>query len=79
MVGVGESRAAAEALAADLARFPQGTMRGDRQAALEGLDRSLEDALAGEFAIGAKHLAQAVEGAARFAAGKGRGGRFDDL
>ncbi|MGX6447012.1 crotonase/enoyl-CoA hydratase family protein [Patulibacter sp. S7RM1-6] len=75
----GTAREAAEALAAELARFPQGTMRGDRRALLEGVDLDEEAALANEFAIGREALDQAVRGAARFAAGRGRGGRFDDL
>lgn len=77
VVPTGHARAAAEALAHDLARFPQTTMRGDRLSALEqdGLDE--RDALAGEWAHGMRSLqADAVAGAARFAAGEGRHGSF---
>jgi enoyl-CoA hydratase len=77
VVGVGEARAAAERLAAELARFPQVTLRGDRRSAHEGAAQELGDALANEFAIGLESLAQAQRGAARFAAGEGRHGAFD--
>jgi enoyl-CoA hydratase len=77
VVGVGEARAAAERLAAELARFPQVTLRGDRRSAYEGAGEELGDALANEFAIGRESLAQAQRGAARFAAGEGRHGGFD--
>lgn len=79
VVPTGTSRQAAEALAAELARFPQGTMRGDRRSLLQGVDLPAGEAIDQEFAIGSAALAQAVRGAARFAAGRGRGGAFDDL
>jgi enoyl-CoA hydratase len=79
VVPAGTAREGAEALAAELARFPQGTMRGDRRSALEGLALPEDAAIANEFAIGAAALDQAVRGAGRFAAGRGRGGSFDDL
>lgn len=79
VVPAGTARTAAEALAAELARFPQATMRGDRQAALEGEDLPADEAIANEFALGRRVLDQAVRGAGRFAAGRGRGGRSDDL
>lgn len=75
----GEARQAAEALAAELARFPQATMRSDRQAALEGVGLPLDQAIANEFALGAERLGDAVAGAARFAGGKGRGGDFSEI
>jgi enoyl-CoA hydratase len=71
----GEGRAAAEALAAEIARFPQACMRADRASAYASLDLDLETALRREFAGGADALArEGVEGAARFAAGAGRHG-----
>ena len=78
VVPTGESLAAARELAATLARFPQGALRGDRRSAYEQLPLSLEAALANEFRIGAASLAEAQAGASRFAAGRGRSGRFDD-
>lgn len=79
VVPAGTTRQAAEALAAELARFPQATMRGDRRSLLEGAALPADEAIAHELAIGAAVLEDAVRGAARFAAGRGRGGSFDDL
>ncbi|MBP2319660.1 enoyl-CoA hydratase [Kibdelosporangium banguiense] len=77
IVPAGEERAAAEQLAAELARLPQTCMRQDRLSALEqwGLDEGA--ALAVELQHGYKSLADAdgtLAGAARFAAGAGRHG-----
>ena len=60
----------AEALAA----FPQVTMLADRLAAIEGLGLPLEAGLAVEARAGLQTFGVAAEGAARFAAGEGRGG-----
>ncbi len=80
VVPKGTARAAAEALAAEIARFPQVCLRGDRMSAIEQWDLSYDAAMANEFAHGKHALAAgAAEGAARFAAGKGRGGRFDEV
>jgi enoyl-CoA hydratase len=79
VVAKGAAREAAEALAAQLARFPQVTLRGDRRSAYEQEGRSLEDAMARELEIGRGSLEQALAGAERFAAGHGRGGSFDDV
>ena len=74
------ARAAAEQLAAEIARFPQVCMRGDRLSAIEQWDFTYAEAMANEFAHGRVALAAgASDGAARFAAGKGRGGRFDEI
>jgi enoyl-CoA hydratase len=62
------------ALAEGLAKFPQQTMLGDRCAAIEGLGMTLPDGLALEAQSGPEVLAEGVRGAARFAAGEGRGG-----
>jgi enoyl-CoA hydratase len=79
VVPAGSARAAAELLAADLARFPQETMRGDRESAYASLALSLEEALANELRIGMASLStgEAVAGASAFAAGKGRHGARD--
>jgi enoyl-CoA hydratase len=74
VVGKGEARAAAEALAGELARLPQAALRGDRLSVYEQWDLSLADALANELAHGAKALAEGLGGAQRFAAGAGRHG-----
>ncbi|WP_306334775.1 crotonase/enoyl-CoA hydratase family protein [Streptomyces sp. KL118A] len=73
----GTSRAAAERLAAEIAAFPQTCMRRDRLSVLEQGGRSEEDAMAGELAHGLHSLAEAAQGAARFAAGVGRHGAFN--
>jgi enoyl-CoA hydratase len=63
------------AMAEGLAAFPQETMLADRSAALEGFGLPLDDALALEARSGIPLLEIAARGAARFAAGEGRGGR----
>ena len=80
VVPPGAARREAEALAAELARFPQVCLRADRRSAIEGTGLDLDAALAAEFARGLDAAArEAVDGAARFAAGRGRHGAFGDL
>jgi enoyl-CoA hydratase/carnithine racemase len=62
------------ALADGLARFPQPTMLADRRAAIEGQGMTLAEGLALEAQVGGEVLAEGARGAARFAAGEGRGG-----
>jgi enoyl-CoA hydratase len=78
VVATGESRAAAEQLARELARFPQACLRGDRLSLLEqeGLDEAA--AMSGEFEHGLRSLAEVQGGLERFRAGAGRHGSFDD-
>lgn len=80
VVPAGESRAAAEALAAEIARFPQACMRSDRLSAYEQWDLGTEEALANEFrrGLGVVVSGETLSGAERFSRGAGRGGRFDD-
>jgi enoyl-CoA hydratase len=61
-------------IAEGLARFPQDTMLADRRAALEGIGLTFEEGLALEARNGPATLETAWRGAARFAAGEGRGG-----
>ena len=79
VVPKGLARAAAEALAAEIAAFPQVTMRGDRESAHASLALPLDEALANEFRIGMRSLAsgEAASGASSFTKGKGRHGTFD--
>jgi enoyl-CoA hydratase len=79
VVPKGMSRTAAELLATEIARFPQVTMRGDRESAYASLDLSLTEALTNEFRLGAASLAsgEATTGATSFATGKGRHGTFE--
>ncbi len=76
VVAPGESRAAAEALARDLARFPQSCMREDRLSVLEQEHLDEAAALANEFEHGERSLREVGEGLARFHAGEGRHGAF---
>ena len=61
-------------IAEGLAGFPQSTMLADRRAAIEGLGMPLAEGLALEARAGPEVFADSVAGAARFAAGEGRGG-----
>ena len=58
VVGKGEARAAAEALAAEVARFPQAALRGDRISAYEQWGLPLGEALVREFDLGAERWRQ---------------------
>jgi enoyl-CoA hydratase len=77
VVAAGESLAAAQELAAELAHFPQTCMREDRLSVLEQAALSEADALAGELAHGRRSLAEARSGLERFRAGAGRHGSFE--
>jgi enoyl-CoA hydratase len=79
LVPVGTARTAAEELAAQIARFPQACLRGDRASALEQEGLPEEAAMRGELRHGMDVLAQGLEGAARFASGAGRHGSFTDV
>src|SRR4051794_19393876 len=61
-------------LAQNLSTFPQSTMLADRRAAIEGFGMPLSDALALEAKAGPEVFQDGARGAARFAAGEGRGG-----
>ncbi|WP_245836764.1 crotonase/enoyl-CoA hydratase family protein [Sphingopyxis indica] len=74
----GGALAAAQALAAEIARFPALCMKTDRISAYRQWDFDLAEALRFEGREGAKPLkAEASAGAGRFAEGAGRGGRFE--
>jgi enoyl-CoA hydratase len=80
LVPDGESRRAAEELAHEIARFPQGCMRADRRSVWlqEGLSEM--EGLRAEWACSAAMVErEGAAGAARFAAGKGRHGGFSDI
>jgi enoyl-CoA hydratase len=74
----GKSRDEAEALAEQIARFPQQCMRSDRRSALDQWALSLDAAIARELALAIDTIAsgETAEGAARFARGEGRHGAF---
>jgi enoyl-CoA hydratase len=75
----GEARAAAEALATQIASFPQLCMRSDRLSAYEQAGMALDDALRNEFARGVQVVrsGETRAGAERFAGGAGRHGTFE--
>lgn len=74
VVPAGQCLAAAIELAHQLAALPQAALRADRASAYLQHDLPLDAALAQELELGGRALAEAVQGAARFAAGAGRHG-----
>jgi enoyl-CoA hydratase len=75
VVPAGQARAAAEALADEIAAFPQACLRADRASAYGQWEQPLTAAMAAEFAGGlAAVVAEGVAGAGRFAGGAGRHG-----
>lgn len=79
LVAAGESRAAAEALGAELAGFPQTCLRQDRLSVLEQHGLTEAAAMDNEFSRGEVSLAaDALAGAGRFAGGAGRHGSFGE-
>jgi enoyl-CoA hydratase len=74
VVDDGQALPRALAYAQGLAAFPQRTLLADRAAAIEGLGLPLDAGLELEAANGATTYEDARAGAARFAAGEGRGG-----
>lgn len=81
VVADGQALAAALELAHQLAAFPQACLRSDRISAHAQWDMAFDQAMANEFRHGREVIASGVTqaGAARFAAGKGRGGDFSDI
>ena len=76
VVPPGQARAAAEALAGDLAALPQACLRSDRASALDALSLTDAGAMANEFLHGLRVLSAPgfAEGVQRFRGGAGRGG-----
>ncbi|WP_417589155.1 crotonase/enoyl-CoA hydratase family protein [Pararhodobacter oceanensis] len=79
VVPEGEARAKAEALAHDIARFPQTCMRADRHSARAQHGLSELEALRQEWRGSKAQIAVGIKGAGRFASGKGRGGDFGEI
>jgi enoyl-CoA hydratase len=76
----GKSREFAEAMAHEIARFPQACMRADRRSAYRQNGLGVRDAMRYEWRNGVPaYFAEGAAGAARFAGGKGRHGDFSDL
>ncbi|HNV58996.1 MAG TPA: crotonase/enoyl-CoA hydratase family protein [Rhodoferax sp.] len=76
VVPSGQAMPAAIALAEQLAAFPQQTMLADRASAYAQWDLDLPHALHQEWQRGKACIGQGLEGAARFASGSGRHGKF---
>ncbi len=76
VVATGQALEAALALAAQLAAFPQPTMLADRASAYAQWDLDLRAALHQEWQRGKLCMGDGLQGAARFAAGTGRHGKF---
>lgn len=80
VVAPGTAREAAERLAHDIARFPQRCLRADRMSAHRQWGMEFAEALKAEGRGGAPVIREeASAGAARFAAGRGRGGDFGSI
>jgi len=77
VVGPGESRAAAEALARELAAFPQTCLREDRLSVLEQGGLGVREAMENELRHGLRSLEDVAAGLERFRAGAGRHGSFE--
>jgi enoyl-CoA hydratase len=79
VVPEGQARAAAEALAAEIARFPERCMRADRRSAYEAWTLEEAAALANETRLGLEVIrsGETLAGASRFAGGAGRHGSFE--
>lgn len=79
LVPEGRARAEAEALAREIARFPQGAVLADRRSIRETHGLTMREALKLEWANGLEAIRrQGTAGAARFSAGAGRHGEFAD-
>jgi enoyl-CoA hydratase len=73
----GEALSAAVALAQQIAAFPQACMRSDRRSAIDQWSLDMPTALRQEGLLGDRSLrVDGRDGAARFASGEGRHGKF---
>jgi enoyl-CoA hydratase len=78
VVDDGQALSTAQALAGQIAAFPQACLRADRTSAFAQWNLPLAQALQQEGAGGYPVVeAESIAGAARFANGAGRHGRFD--
>jgi enoyl-CoA hydratase len=81
VTNAGEALDGAIALAKEIARFPQLCMRNDRLSTYQQWGMSVDEALANETKLGREVIesGETLEGATRFASGKGRHGNFDEI
>jgi enoyl-CoA hydratase len=76
----GKAREAAEAMAQEIARFPQECMRADRLSAYRAWGKPVREGLESEWVTSAAIVKrEGIRGAARFAEGRGRHGDFKDI
>ena len=79
VVPEGDARTYSEALAHEIARFPQSCMRADRNSVQNQYGLSINQALKQEWDGSKNEISKGIEGATRFTKGKGRRGDFSDL
>ena len=80
VVPEGAAREHAEAMAREIARFPQACLRADRRSVRMQEGLPLREAMRNEWHNGIPSFAaEGAAGAKRFAEGRGRGGSFGDL
>ncbi len=78
VVPQGKARQTAEKLALEISSFPQACLNTDRMSAYTQWDLPLKEALRSEFEKGFPMVeGEGRSGAARFAGGAGRGGKFE--
>ena len=79
LVEGGQALTTAQALANQLAAFPQNCLRNDRRSMFEQWDLSEADAIKNELQLGLNTIAsgETLNGASSFNSGKGRHGTFD--
>ena len=76
----GESRVAAEAMAQEIARFPQACVSADRRSAIRQHGQTIREAMKYEWRNGQTPMREeAVAGATRFARGLGRHGDYETI
>jgi len=79
VVESGTSRAESEAIAQNIANFPQTCLLSDRRSAYEQWGLSVQEAMRNEFRHGLSTIqsGETAQGASRFLSGAGRHGAFD--
>jgi enoyl-CoA hydratase len=80
VVKSGTTRAEAEAMAQEIARFPQEAVLADRRSIIESRGLSIRDGMKLEWMNGLDaHSKEGADGASRFSAGAGRHGNFKNI
>ncbi|MEX2225263.1 MAG: crotonase/enoyl-CoA hydratase family protein [Dehalococcoidia bacterium] len=81
LVEPGQALDGALQLARELCAFPQLCLRSDRMSSYEQWGMPVRDAIANETRLGIETIrsGETLAGAQRFASGKGRHGKFDDI